>query len=130
MKSIKLQFISLLLIFFTIHIYAQDTFSIVAVDTITGEIGGAGASCIDDTPYPGGVLIINDIIPARGAIHTQSFYEPVNQNNAHQKMVEGLSPQEIGDKLGIGKKSVSVLASRVRSKFSAEIKKLIVEMEF
>ncbi len=43
---------------------AQDTFSIVAVDTITGEVGGAGASCLDDSAIAGGVLIISDIIPS------------------------------------------------------------------
>lgn len=26
---------------------SQDTFSIVAVDSITGEVGSAGASCVD-----------------------------------------------------------------------------------
>ena len=34
------------IIIYQINIIAQDTFSIVAVDTITGEIGSAGASCI------------------------------------------------------------------------------------
>ena len=28
------------------NVLAQDTFSIVAVDTVTGEIGSAGASCV------------------------------------------------------------------------------------
>ena len=27
--------------------FSQDTFSIVAVDSITGEVGSAGASCVD-----------------------------------------------------------------------------------
>lgn len=74
---------------------AQDTFSIVAVDTITGEIGGAGASCIDESAIPGGVLIISDIIPGRGTIHTQSYWNATNQQNAHNRMVEGMSPAEI-----------------------------------
>ena len=51
---------------------SQDTFSIVAVDTVTGEIGSAGASCIDESQIEGGALIISDVIPGRGAIHTQS----------------------------------------------------------
>nr|NQU90491.1 hypothetical protein [Bacteroidota bacterium] len=72
----------------------QDTFSIVAVDTITPEIGGAGASCIDESAIPGGVLIINDIIPGRGGIHTQASWQAANQVNAHNRMVEGMSPQE------------------------------------
>ncbi len=77
--------------------FSQDTFSIIAVDTVTGEIGGAGASCIDEGAIPTGVLIINDIIPGRGGIHTQAYWLSGNQQNAHNRMVEGLSPQEIID---------------------------------
>ena len=76
---------------------AQDTFSIVAVDTITGEIGSAGASCIDGIQIEGGALIISDVIPGRGGIHTQAYWNTVNQQNAHARMLEGLSPQEIID---------------------------------
>lgn len=76
---------------------AQDTFSIIAIDTITGEIGGAGASCIDENAIPTGVLIINDIIAGRGGIHTQASWLSANQQNAHTRMVEGMSPQEIID---------------------------------
>lgn len=75
--------------------FSQDTFSIIAIDTITGEIGGAGASCIDESAIPTGVLIINDIIAGRGGIHTQASWVSANQQNAHNRMVEGLSPQEI-----------------------------------
>lgn len=81
--------------FLSSGLIAQDTFSIVAVDTITGEIGGAGASCIDESAIPGGVLIISDIIPGRGTIHTQSYWNATNQQNAHNRMMEGMSPEEI-----------------------------------
>lgn len=76
---------------------AQHTFSIVAVDTLTGEIGSAGASCLDDITFPGsgGAIVISDILPGRGAIHTQSFWLAANQNNARLKMEEGLAPAEI-----------------------------------
>ena len=77
--------------------FAQDTFSIVAVDTITGETGSAGASCIDNTAIAGGAKIISDIIPGRGAIHTQSYWLSANQVNAHNRMVAGDSPQQIID---------------------------------
>jgi uncharacterized Ntn-hydrolase superfamily protein len=91
-------FFSLFLVLLAVNfLIAQDTFSIIAVDTITGEIGGAGASCIDENAIPGGVLIINDIIAGRGGIHTQSYWNATNQQNAHNKMLEGLSPQEIID---------------------------------
>lgn len=75
----------------------QDTFSIVAIDTITGEIGSAGASCIDDNSIAGGAIIISDVLPGRGAIHTQSYWLASNQLNARERMLLGDSPQEIID---------------------------------
>ncbi len=94
MKIITFFFISFLA-FSTI--LAQDTFSILAVDEATGEIGSAGASCLDDTQFPGsgGAFIISDILPGRGAIHTQSFYIAANQTNARLRMEAGDSPFEI-----------------------------------
>ena len=65
------------------------TFSIVAVDTTTGEVGSAGGSCIS------GSIIISDIHPGTGAIHTQSYYLPANQSYASSLMDEGYSPDEI-----------------------------------
>jgi uncharacterized Ntn-hydrolase superfamily protein len=94
MKKLILLFI---IAFAICRLQAQDTFSIVAVDTITGEVGSAGASCIDETAIPGGAIIISDVLPARGGIHTQSYWNATNQLNAHNRMVEGMSPQEIID---------------------------------
>lgn len=93
----KYTYAFLALLCFTTKVLSQHTFSIVAVDTITGEIGSAGASCLDNIQFPGsnGAIIISDILPGRGAIHTQASYNAVNQANAHQRMVEGLSPAEI-----------------------------------
>ncbi len=84
-------------LFFSGYFHAQDTFSIVAVDTLTGEIGSAGASCLDNIQFPGsnGAIIISDILPGRGAIHTQSYWNATNQANARMRMEEGLSPQEV-----------------------------------
>jgi len=73
----------------------QDTFSICAVDTVTGEVGSAGASCIDASQIAGGVLIISDVHPGRGVIHTQSYWLAANQNNAKNQMNLGQSPQQI-----------------------------------
>jgi len=73
---------------------AQATFSIVAVDPVTGEIGSAGATCIGQED---GALAISDIVLGRGAIHTQSFYSPQNQANARVRMELGDSPQQIID---------------------------------
>ncbi len=65
------------------------TFSIVAVDTVTGEIGGAGASCIDNSQ------IINDLIPNIGAVHTQAWWLQANKDNAHAQMLNGLTPDSL-----------------------------------
>ena len=71
----------------------EATFSIVAVDPCTGQVGSAGASCIANSQ------ILNDVIGAIGGINTQSFYRSENQQYAHSLMEQGLSPQEIIDSL-------------------------------
>lgn len=78
---------------------AQDTFSICAVDTVTGEVGSAGASCIDQSAIAGGVRIISDVHPGVGVVHTQSYYHSGNQAYARSLMNMGLSPQQIIDSL-------------------------------
>lgn len=78
----------------SLTIFAQHTFSIVAVDPETGEIGSAGATCISAED---GAQAISDIVLGVGAIHTQSFYNTTNQANARTRMEAGDSPQEIMD---------------------------------
>jgi uncharacterized Ntn-hydrolase superfamily protein len=79
------------------NLYSQHTFSIVAVDTITEEIGSAGATCGDSIIWPGtpGAYIISDILPGVGAIHTQSFWLASNQVNARVQMQQGSNPNQI-----------------------------------
>ncbi|MFK7924720.1 MAG: DUF1028 domain-containing protein [Bacteroidia bacterium] len=74
---------------------SQDTFSIVAVDSTTGEVGSAGASCLDASVIAGGVSIIGDLIPAKGAINTQAAYRQSNQTNARNQMLMGATPDQI-----------------------------------
>lgn len=74
---------------------AQDTFSIVAVDPETGEVGSAGATCLDSLLEGTSAIIISDVLPGKGAIHTQSFWNPTNQANARIRMEVGDSPDEI-----------------------------------
>jgi len=75
---------------------AQDTFSIVAVDSVTGEVGSAGASCVDLFSFPG---FSNDFLgvlfPGLGAINTQAFFLPSNQDNATARMNLGETPAQI-----------------------------------
>ena len=78
-----------LLILFISESYSQDTFSIVAVDPGTQEVGSAGASCIN------GSIIISDVHPGIGAVHTQSYWNSTNQNNASDLMDQGYTPEEI-----------------------------------
>lgn len=101
MKISMKQLQTLLFLFFSLNCFSQDTFSIVAVDSITGEVGGAGASCIDDVGCGGcgGVIIINDLHPGIGAIHTQAYYIASNQNYARNLMNSGISPNGIIDSL-------------------------------
>ena len=68
---------------------AFSTFSIVAVDTLNHQVGSAGASCI------GNSVIISDIHPGIGAIHTQSYYMQSNQNYASNLMDLGLPSSDI-----------------------------------
>ncbi len=75
---------------------SQDTFSIVAVDSITGEVGSAGASCVD--LFAAGLPnddFLGVLIPNVGAINTQAYYLPANQNNATNRMNLGETPNEI-----------------------------------
>jgi uncharacterized Ntn-hydrolase superfamily protein len=80
-----------------LFVRAQDTFSILGIDTLTGEIGTAGASCIDRflyyTTYPDG--FITQIIPNMGAIATQAAHTDANQANAKTRMLAGDTPDQI-----------------------------------
>ena len=83
-----------LFIIFGIETYSQHTFSIVAVDSVTNEIGSAGATCLSQED---GALYLSDIVLNVGAINTQAFWTTVNQNAARRQMEAGLSSQEIID---------------------------------
>ena len=76
---------------------AQDTFSIIAVDSVTGEVGSAGASCVGYIipTYPHGAQIISYVLPGTGAIHTQAAWDATNQQNATTRMLAGDSPAQI-----------------------------------
>ena len=80
------------------HIKSQDTFSIVAMDSITGEVGSAGASCVDLTNFPGlPDHFLGELFPNQGAINSQAWYLQANQINARNRMNAGDTPSEIID---------------------------------
>lgn len=88
-------------LFITVNISAQDTFSIIAVDPVTGDIGSAGASCVTGVGAGGIIDIITDIIPGRGGVNSQAYVCIPNTNlqNAIAQMEAGSSPSEIIDYL-------------------------------
>ena len=63
---------------------AVATFSMVAVDPVTQEVGSVGASCI------AGSIIISDVHPGLGVIHTQAWWRAQNQNYARSLMNQGM----------------------------------------
>ena len=87
-----MRYTSKILVYINIS-FLFSTFSIVAVDTLNNQVGSAGASCI------GNSVIISDIHPGIGAIHTQSYYIQANQNYASDLMDLGLPPSDIIDLL-------------------------------
>lgn len=94
----KASFLSILALcsFIAISSFGQDTFSIVALDTLTGEVGSAGASCVDMDNFPAYPDdFLGELFPALGAINTQAWYLSANQANARDRMNEGYTPEEI-----------------------------------
>ncbi len=93
MKRLSITLAALFSFFIT---SGQDTFSIVAVDPETGEVGSAGASCVDLIEYDienAGFLGV--LIPGLGAINSQSYYDSTNQANATLRLLDGMTPEEI-----------------------------------
>jgi uncharacterized Ntn-hydrolase superfamily protein len=86
-------FLSLL---FVTGVRSQDTFSIVALDSVTGEVGSAGASCVDMSNFPGyDDDFLGELFPGVGAINTQAWYNATNQANARNRMNLGDTPAQI-----------------------------------
>tara|TARA_R110002072_G_scaffold14272_2_gene59344 strand:- start:38973 stop:42053 length:3081 start_codon:yes stop_codon:yes gene_type:complete len=77
-----------------------DTFSIVAYDKTTGQVGGAACSCVS---YSGGIDFLSDLITDGtnspnnivGAIHSQAAYNSSTQTFARNRMLAGDTPQQI-----------------------------------
>lgn len=87
-------------------LFAQDTFSIVAVDAATGEVGSAGASCISANNlqiyFPGADPdFLGDLIPGLAAVNTQSSYLAQNQQAARNRLLAGENPQQVIDWLAV-----------------------------
>ena len=92
----KIYIFVVLVLTLNFNLSAQDTFSIVALDTATGEVGSAGASCVDLTFFPQYTTdFLGELFPGQGAINTQAYYLEENQANARARMNLGQGPQQI-----------------------------------
>ena len=87
-----------LILLFSFQSFSQDTFSIIAVDSNTGEVGAAGATCLFNQ-NDGIIDIISSIIPGKGGILSQAYVcvPNINLQNGIEQMNNGLSPDEIID---------------------------------
>ena len=76
--------------------FSQDTFSIIAVDPETGEVGAAGATCLFGESN-GLIDIISSIIPGKGGVISQAYVcvPNINMTNATTLMELGYSPAQI-----------------------------------
>ncbi len=76
----------------------QHTFSIVAVDTLSGEIGAAGATCLtsEDCGGCGGAIIITQVIPSVGAVNAQATVclPNVNAEYVADQLMSGANAEE------------------------------------
>jgi uncharacterized Ntn-hydrolase superfamily protein len=70
---------------------AAATYSIVAVDESTGEVGGAGASCVGSS----GVARIYGSAPGIGVLHAQASSSPALRDEAARRLFAGESPSEL-----------------------------------
>lgn len=67
------------------------TYSIAAVDPSSGEVGGAGTSCLDG----GDVHVIYRGVPGRGVVHAQAYYTDAGRDRAAQLLAQGSSAAEV-----------------------------------
>jgi uncharacterized Ntn-hydrolase superfamily protein len=65
------------------------TYSIVAIDLRTGEMGGAGTSCLAG----GDVFVIYRAAPDRGVVHAQAYYDARARDHAAELLSAGSSAQ-------------------------------------
>jgi uncharacterized Ntn-hydrolase superfamily protein len=97
-KTCAMKYKAVIFIFLSITWFrgvAQDTFSILAFDSITGEVGGAGASCVNlyATPFSNDFII--ELFPGKGAVACQASFIPGNQTNARNRFNANDSPTQL-----------------------------------
>jgi uncharacterized Ntn-hydrolase superfamily protein len=94
-SSMKNPTLLLLALLASNFLLGQHTFSVVAVDPSTGEVGSAGATCLSssDCGGCGGAIVISGIAPGRGAINAQASVclPNSNLNFGLNQLLQGMS---------------------------------------
>lgn len=75
----------------------RSTYSIVAVDPVSGDVGIAGASCV---PISAGAM--TTFVPGKGAAATQAAFWPPNQKRVFDLMRQGATASEIIESVSDG----------------------------
>ncbi len=70
---------------------AHATYSVVATDSATGEVGGAGTSCVGTLS----VTIIHGAAPGVGAVHAQAQVNTAGRDRAVMLLEDGMTPEQI-----------------------------------
>ena len=70
---------------------AHATYSIVATDTATREVGGAGTSCVGNLS----VTVIYGSVPGKGAVHAQAYLGGPGKNAAVAQLGMDVAPATI-----------------------------------
>jgi MYXO-CTERM domain-containing protein len=70
---------------------AHATYSVVATDSATGEVGGAGTSCVGTLS----VTIIHAAVPGVGAVHAQAQVNVNGRDRAAMLLEDGMTPDQI-----------------------------------
>lgn len=83
--------LQLALALFALARTANATYSIVAANPETGQVGGAGTSCLGG----GDVSIIYAAAPGVGVVHAQAWFNETARDYAVQLMLEGKHPADI-----------------------------------
>lgn len=76
---------------------AHATWSVVAVDPVTGQVGAAGASC-----YPGVDTIVR-IVPGKGVVVAQGLTSNEGRDHAARMLQEGASANTVVDMIKSGR---------------------------
>jgi uncharacterized Ntn-hydrolase superfamily protein len=81
----------LALTWLSIPVAARATYSVVAVDRVTNEVGGVSASCVGNTD----LRQIYGSVPGMGVVHAQALLGSPGRDRAVELLMDGVAPDLI-----------------------------------